>query len=190
MDAVAGIVRRDCLCRRALDRLQRRRARGTELHLGPLRCHHDERDHPLPLPRTRSPDNLARESDRLLYAGARFRLFDGQPGGCRRHGGRTHSGSRKPSPARPRRVDLARHQVGTDGGGECVRRGFSRDSRQPTALPRLSERPSDPAFSGAAIVMGLAGVVVLAAALLPLGLRMARSRSQLKAVRDSADGTG
>ena|SRR5437879_328236 len=44
--------------------------------------------------------------------------------------------------------------------------------------------PSDPAFTGAAIVMGLAGVVVLAAAVLPLGLRVARSPAQ------SADGTG
>ena len=44
--------------------------------------------------------------------------------------------------------------------------------------------PSDPAFTGAAIVMGLAGVVVLAAAVLPLGLRVARSPTQ------SADGTG
>lgn len=50
--------------------------------------------------------------------------------------------------------------------------------------------PSDPAFSGAALVMGLAVVVVLAAALVPLGLQVVRSRSQLKVVRDSADGTG
>jgi hypothetical protein len=40
--------------------------------------------------------------------------------------------------------------------------------------------PSDPAFSGAAIATGLAAVVVLAAALLPLGLRMVKSRSQVK----------
>src|SRR6266550_6237770 len=44
--------------------------------------------------------------------------------------------------------------------------------------------PSDPAFSGAAIVMRLAAVVVLAAGLLPLGLRIARSPTQ------SADRTG
>ncbi len=40
--------------------------------------------------------------------------------------------------------------------------------------------PSDPAFSMAAVVTGLAAVVVLAAALLPLGLRTVGSRSQLK----------
>ena len=41
--------------------------------------------------------------------------------------------------------------------------------------------PSDPAFAGAAIVAGIAAVVMLASALLPLGLRMVGSRSQLKA---------
>jgi hypothetical protein len=40
--------------------------------------------------------------------------------------------------------------------------------------------PSDPAFSRAAVVTGLAAVVVLAAALLPLGLRIVGSRSELK----------
>jgi hypothetical protein len=40
--------------------------------------------------------------------------------------------------------------------------------------------PSDPAFWGAAIVMGFAAVVMLVAALLPLRLRMVRSRSQPK----------
>ncbi len=39
--------------------------------------------------------------------------------------------------------------------------------------------PADPAFSRAALVTGLAAVVVLAAALLPLGLRVVGSRSQL-----------
>jgi len=41
--------------------------------------------------------------------------------------------------------------------------------------------PSDPAFAGAAVVTGLAAIVVLAAALLPLGLRIVRPRSELKA---------
>jgi hypothetical protein len=41
--------------------------------------------------------------------------------------------------------------------------------------------PNDPAFSGAAVVTGLAAVVVLAAALLPPGLRIVGSRSQLNA---------
>jgi hypothetical protein len=50
--------------------------------------------------------------------------------------------------------------------------------------------PSDPAFSEAALVMGFAAVVVLAAAFVPLGLHVVRSRSQLKAVRDSADRSG
>jgi hypothetical protein len=50
--------------------------------------------------------------------------------------------------------------------------------------------PSDPGFSGAALVVGFAAIVVLAAALLPLGWRVLNSRSLLKAVGDSADGTG
>jgi hypothetical protein len=49
--------------------------------------------------------------------------------------------------------------------------------------------PSDPAFAGAATVTGSAAVVVLAAALLPLGFRLVR-RSRLKAARSSADRTG
>jgi hypothetical protein len=49
--------------------------------------------------------------------------------------------------------------------------------------------PSDPAFAGAAIVTGSAAVVVLAAAVLPLGFRMV-SRSRPEAARSSADGTG
>jgi hypothetical protein len=40
--------------------------------------------------------------------------------------------------------------------------------------------PSYPAFAGASIVAGIAAVVVLAAALLPLGLRLVESRSHLK----------
>jgi len=40
--------------------------------------------------------------------------------------------------------------------------------------------PGDPAFAGAAVVTGLAAIVVLAAALVPLGVRMVGSRSQLK----------
>jgi hypothetical protein len=51
--------------------------------------------------------------------------------------------------------------------------------------------PSDPAFSGAAIVTGSAAVVVLAAALLPLGFRVVSLwRSRLNAAPSSADGTG
>jgi hypothetical protein len=50
--------------------------------------------------------------------------------------------------------------------------------------------PSDPAFAGAAIVAGSAALVVLAAALLPLGFRLvSRSQSQLKTPHDSADRT-
>ena len=50
--------------------------------------------------------------------------------------------------------------------------------------------PSDPAFAGAAIVSGTAAVVVLAAALLPLGFRLvSRSLSRLKTPHDSADTT-
>jgi len=40
--------------------------------------------------------------------------------------------------------------------------------------------PGDPAFAGATVVTALGAVVVLAAALLPLGLRFGGSRSQLK----------
>ena len=50
--------------------------------------------------------------------------------------------------------------------------------------------PSDPAFEGAAIVAGSAAVVVLAAALIPLGFRLvSRSQSRLKTPHDSADKT-
>jgi hypothetical protein len=50
--------------------------------------------------------------------------------------------------------------------------------------------PSDPAFAGAAIVAGSAAVVVLAAALLPLGFHfVSRSQSRLKTPQDSADRT-
>jgi hypothetical protein len=48
--------------------------------------------------------------------------------------------------------------------------------------------PSYPAFAGAAIVAGSAAVVVLAAALIPLGFRLvSRSQSRLKTPHDSAD---
>jgi hypothetical protein len=51
--------------------------------------------------------------------------------------------------------------------------------------------PSDPAFASAAAVSGSAAVVVLVAALLPLGFRVvSRSRSPLKGARGSAGGTG
>jgi hypothetical protein len=50
--------------------------------------------------------------------------------------------------------------------------------------------PSDPAFAGAAIVAWTAAVVVLAAALLPLGFRLvSRSQSRLKTPHDPADRT-
>ena len=50
--------------------------------------------------------------------------------------------------------------------------------------------PSDPAFAGAAIVAGSAALVVLAAALLPLGFRLvSRSQSRLKTPHDSAGRT-
>lgn len=50
--------------------------------------------------------------------------------------------------------------------------------------------PSYPAFAGAAIVAGSAAVVVLAAALLPLGFHfVSRSQSRLKTPQDSADRT-
>jgi hypothetical protein len=50
--------------------------------------------------------------------------------------------------------------------------------------------PSDPAFAGAAIAAGSAAVVVLAAALVPLGFRLvSRSQSRLRTPHDSADGT-
>jgi hypothetical protein len=47
--------------------------------------------------------------------------------------------------------------------------------------------PSDPGFAGAAIIAGIAAVVVLAAALLPLGFRLVRRpQSRLEAPHDSA----
>jgi hypothetical protein len=50
--------------------------------------------------------------------------------------------------------------------------------------------PSDPAFAGAAIVAGSAAVVVLVAALLPVGFHLiSRSQSRLKTPHDSADRT-
>jgi hypothetical protein len=50
--------------------------------------------------------------------------------------------------------------------------------------------PSYPAFAGAAIVAGSAAIVVLAAALIPLGFRLiSRSQSRLKTPHDSADRT-
>jgi hypothetical protein len=50
--------------------------------------------------------------------------------------------------------------------------------------------PSYPAFAGAAIIAASAAIVVLAAALLPLGFRLvSRSQSRLKAPHDSADRT-
>jgi hypothetical protein len=50
--------------------------------------------------------------------------------------------------------------------------------------------PSDPAFARAAIVAGSAAVVVLAAALIPLGFHLvSRSQSRLKTPHDSADRT-
>jgi hypothetical protein len=50
--------------------------------------------------------------------------------------------------------------------------------------------PSYPAFAGAAIVAGIAAVVVLAAAVLPLGFRLVpRPQPRLEAPHDSADRT-
>jgi hypothetical protein len=50
--------------------------------------------------------------------------------------------------------------------------------------------PSYPAFAGAAIAAGIAAVVVLAAAVLPLGFRLvSRSQSRLNRPHDSADRT-
>ena len=49
--------------------------------------------------------------------------------------------------------------------------------------------PAYPAFAGPAIVAGLAAVVVLAAAFLPLGLRVIGSRSRPTTVGESADRT-
>jgi hypothetical protein len=50
--------------------------------------------------------------------------------------------------------------------------------------------PSDPAFAGAALAAGSAAVVMLAAALLPLGFRVVMgSQSRPEAPHDSADRT-
>ena len=149
MDAVAGIVRRHRRCRRALERIRRRWARGNKLRVGLLRCAHSRRvHHTVSLPRRISPDDLAGERDRLLLECTRFRLFDGQRGIRRRHGGRTHGVNRKPSLVPPRRVDVAGDQVGADRGGEPVRCGCGRVSGQPTALPRLQRPQRSRLFHG------------------------------------------